>query len=460
MKERKVETGNNVKKDDHNTNNIPIYNPTNFQYNSMYPFASNYTNSPFYLNQMLYNPYPYQYQYPCYNTNPGYYYPQPVYLPFNPLNKMNSTTSQTNSHVLDTKHKKGSIGEENDCDSNNSKSSNKESCNNDNKKTFSTIKEIFTNKKNLIKYLNTYKGSKRVQLLIDNTKEADDIELIVAKIFPFLRQFSQHKYGNYFIQNLIKQLTIQQRTQFWNLFFDKNITDYTNSQFSSHVLIRLIECTSDSYEWEFILSNLKDNFVNMVYHHYGVVVLQSIIKALDKDSIKVFKFFIQNNFLDLCNNKNSLLLLKDFIMKLSEKENAASDIKQILLLIKINFDKLIYDKLGVNLIVFITNTIKYQLWYNILSDFLNEDIVSYATNRFSSRLILSIITNKEISYYLKNQFVIKSLFNFSIFKQLSTNEFAKVLIKEGINYISSEERNKLKDSNTDYDYIFNDSRVE
>ena len=208
--------------------NLTSNNNTNQQQiNSNIPYYgmnTNYSTSQFgsYINPLdsqSFYPYPY-YCLPnnissCYQTPyVSYCYQPPYSQSFYPYTNITTTTKSTKTKKIPSTKKISikKLNQESSEDSVKSQTKNsKDAPVKQSKQNFLTLDDILSNK-NLTLYINSLKGSKKMQKILEDLHpNSIEIQNIFKLILPNLGKITNHNFGNYFIQKLVKKLTFSQR---------------------------------------------------------------------------------------------------------------------------------------------------------------------------------------------------------------------------------------------------------
>ncbi len=138
------------------------------------------------------------------------------------------------------------------------------------------LMEIIDEKPNLVKYINTIKGSKKLQVLIES--ELDNsltLNYLFSKIQLDIGKITNHPFGNYFFQKLIEKTSYSTRKKIWDFFFSRRIEDYTLNQYGHFAFLSLLKATSSEEEEIYVSSSLKRSYSILAYYPTGSFIIQT-----------------------------------------------------------------------------------------------------------------------------------------------------------------------------------------
>lgn len=378
----------------------------------------------YYSNQNIY--YPYQYPTPMIYNNfqsyniirPVYHYP--LYFPYNqsppnfqnvpnvpnlkifPSIKDNNEIKVTTEKIKSTKATPTSndmIIQNEHISSTNTK---------EKKMKYETIFEIFTYKGNLVRFINSYKGSIKLQKLLENEINETDIELILNKIKPFIGKISNHQFGNYFLQAYVKKVTFKERKQIWNFYLFRNLLEYLSNTYALYVfqaLLSNLQSKFDKNELNFIITSLKSYYKDLAYSENGCTLLSKLLIFINNISdveikdLKPLLDFMLCDFTNLIVNKNSICILNGVVNVLACLRNA-DNIKEIFIK-KLEFQGILNHN-EYSLFSVILAKWDYCFWLNSINNFIENDSMLYITKKL-------IFTNINFLLILKTVFKKDSL---------------------------------------------------
>ncbi len=386
IKDMKLEESHlqvNMNKQDTHKNKIEAFYPYGQYFNSTYYPSSSYQPQSFYscLN-MQQNPYV---------MNNIMFYPKAInpssnnfhYITNNsilvnnsPVYSINNTTNQ----LLHQTHKANAKAQEKLVKS-------------DQNTTNNNSLECFINDKSLfMKKINSKKGSLKLQTLLQNEKNPELINKLFLFLCPILSRLTNHMFGNYFLQTFIMKLDFEKKNFLWQLYKD-NIEKYIINDFGVHIIIKLVQYTPILPL--FIKELLMNDIEKYIYFPLGSYLYQVFYDNLisSKSSYKAeFEFLIFSLSFNLCQNINSVVLIKKVII------NMKNDSRKTRSLILHNFiphlGSFLKNKFGCQTIESILFHWELDLLEKALCDEILTDLIYYSINKYSFQLIKFIIVNR------------------------------------------------------------------
>ena len=395
----------------------------------------------YYSNQNIYNPY----QYPTpmiYNNFQSYNVIRPVYqypinFPYyqNIPNNANferlsniKITNQSEVKSTDEKSKTSKVSKafhtstENNIQNqqNNSSTSIKEK-----RMKYQTIFEIFTYKNNVVRFINSYKGSIKLQELINKSINETDAELVLIKIKPFIGKISNHQFGNYFLQAFVKKVTFKERKQIWNFYLFRNFLDYIKNTFALYVfqaLLSNLQSNFDKNELNFIITSLKGYYKDLAYSENGSHLLSKLLASVNNVSeveikdLKPLLDYIITDFSNLIVNKNSIIILSELVNFLAFI-STTGDIKEII--IKKLDSQGILNQNEYSLFSLILAKWNYYFWFGSITNLIENNNLQYFKNKLiftnlNFLLILkTVLKNENLSTFQKSDLSTKLLYRMS-----------------------------------------------
>ncbi len=296
--------------------------------------------------------------------------------------------------------------------------------------SYKKISDYMLNKRNLVKYINSYKGSTTLQKLLEKSEDKDELNLVYAKVKPFLGKISNHQFGNYFIQLLLKKINEKQRIEVWYFFVSRNFTDYASNQYATHVIATLITASVSEKEKELIISMLDNHIYFLVFNHNGVLLLSLLLDHIKAPAINQLVDKAIYLIPKLMYNKNSLIFVRKLIESLTSKDKLNA------FYIKINpsINKIILDKQGAAIVEHLLTKLHYSIWHAHIISIINEDLKLYLQNKYSLRITMlalstELVPTEKISDFV-NSIDIKLLINVY-------NDDMRDFLKEVIKYYDS-----------------------
>ena len=129
----------------------------------------------------------------------------------------------------------------------------------------------------LYDYIITQKGSRDVQAFIEKKFSEKEIYLLINKLRNYISDISINKYGNYFIQELIKICSTSQRIILLECMKNRFL-EISKNTYGTFCLQALIEISSLPKEKQIILSCILGNERELSLDSKGTHILQKFIK--------------------------------------------------------------------------------------------------------------------------------------------------------------------------------------
>lgn len=244
-------------------------------------------------------------------------------------------------------------------------------------------------KDNISEYINSLKGSKKVQKIIAPLEDQHpDILLLFESIFPSLGKITNHNFGNYLCKLLLKKVGFNERQQAWKFYKRRNLLDYALHQFGTHSIQSLIQSASSLKEEIFVIGQLEDYFDILAFHHNGAHILVNILASYDEKSVVNLISYLNNNFAQLSNHCIGSTLAKKLInIMATYKPNVKSDfLKQFYKQIPALFN----DKYGCSVIIDIIDS-----WgrpgSSIIVETLEPNLSYYIKGKYSINVLLKCL---------------------------------------------------------------------
>ena len=182
----------------------------------------------------------------------------------------------------------------------------------------------------LYDYIITQKGSRDVQAFIEKKSKEKEIYILINKLRNYISDISIKKYGNYFIQELIKICSPSQRIILLE-FMKNRFLEISKNTYGTFCLQALIEISSLPKEKQLILSCILGNEKELSLDARGTHILQKFIKCtkdeerfeLNANIINLIDclitdasgVYVLNALVDNTNDKSIKLKLFDYITK-------------------------------------------------------------------------------------------------------------------------------------------------
>lgn len=178
---------------------------------------------------------------------------------------------------------------------------------------------IVIEKGNVAEYINSQKGSKKLQCILEGLCDDDpDVILIFDHIFPYLGKISNHNFGNYFCQALFKKIPFSKRQTAWKFYNRRNFTDYASHQFGNHSIQALIDAVNTPLEENYVISQLEKHYENLAFSSNGCYILQRVLTSFQLCNCQSLIAYMISKFRYISCNTIASNLLKKYIKVLSD----------------------------------------------------------------------------------------------------------------------------------------------
>ena len=103
----------------------------------------------------------------------------------------------------------------------------------------------------------THKGSILIQEFLNSLNDFE-LNKLFTNLTPYISSIMCLEYGNYFIQKLIKKLSIQQRLKIYELI-EPNFIEIAINKSGTHSIQSLIDCIQSPLEYNYLDKLLSKN---------------------------------------------------------------------------------------------------------------------------------------------------------------------------------------------------------
>jgi hypothetical protein len=265
----------------------------------------------------------------------------------------------------------------------------------------------------LIKFLCTKKGISEMENYLNNHK--NNIEILIYLLNKEgLTKLMKHKFGNYFIQEIIKEAKYPQIKLILELI-SQNFVEISESNSGTHVLQALLDKVISFELRNIVLRSIENKELEMAFNNNATYVLQKIIGIIpDTERLNTNEVII-NNTINLALDSDCVFIIEKFISTITIIENK----RRIKKIICDNCIQLATSPFGNYLIQYL-----FQVWKdndieeinNIIIDNANflakqryssnviEKAVDTYNNKYRPRLVRSLSLGGDILEIIKNQY--------------------------------------------------------
>ena len=304
--------------------------------------------------------------------------------------------------------------------------------------SFEVFKYLLLNNINiLLMYLKTQKGSILSQDFLDEIDQ-EDLSLLFNNISPFISQIMCLEYGNYFIQKLIKKLSIDERLRIYQII-EPNFIEIATNKSGTHTIQSLIECANSSIELFALDKLLNINTLLLFLDENAYHIIMKIILEISENKRNNLNIFLVMNVDKIAINYYGAFCVNKFIYK-------NNDLQLRYLLIQNmqnNIHQLIMNKNSCTILFLILE--KFGVNYGLF-------IIKYIKNNFvllSNHPITIFFIIKTLNYLYKNNIFELGILIWFIYKSnilidyLLSNENGIKMLNQLINFSDEEQKNYI-----------------
>lgn len=183
---------------------------------------------------------------------------------------------------------------------------------------YSSLTQFFSCK-DPINYINSLKGSRHLQKLIQ--KNETEAYTLYEYIANFINEVIFNVYGNYVVKKVFSLLKANQRARVWGNL-EKNISSFCVAIHSHHSIIMLISKSETDVETDKIEGVLIPFFSELIINEQGISVLAELVSKLDfrKKTVRIVNY-ICDSIIEILQNKAAVALCKKLITRLDDEGN-------------------------------------------------------------------------------------------------------------------------------------------
>ena len=266
----------------------------------------------------------------------------------------------------------------------------------------------------LIKFLCTKKGKAEMENYLNNQKK-NNIEILIYLLNKEgLTKLMKHKFGNYFIQGILKDAKYPQIKLILELI-SQTFVEISESSSGTHVLQTLLDKVNTFELRNIVIKSIENKELEMSFNNNATYVFQKIIEIIpDYERLNTNEIII-NNIINLALDADCVFIVEKFISNITIKENK----KKVQDIICQNCIQLATSPFGNYLIQYL-----FQIWKDSDIEKINNIIIENANflakqryssnviekavdtfdNKIKPRLVRSLSLGGEILDIIKNQY--------------------------------------------------------
>lgn len=172
----------------------------------------------------------------------------------------------------------------------------------------------------LIKLLCTKKGITEMKNYLSNHKNSNIEILLYLLNKEGLNKLMKHKFGNYFIQEIIKDANYPQIKLILELI-SPNFVEISKSNSGTHVLQTLLDKVNTLDSRDIVLKSIENKELEMAFNNNATYVLQKIIGIIPDNERLNMNEIIINNLVVLALDSECVFIVEKFISTITIKEN-------------------------------------------------------------------------------------------------------------------------------------------
>lgn len=287
----------------------------------------------------------------------------------------------------------------------------------------------------LIKFLCTKKGISEMENYL-NSHKRNNIEILIFLLNKEgITKLMKHKFGNYFIQEIIKDIKYPQIKLLLDLI-SNTFVEIAESNCGTHVLQTLLDTVNTFELRDIVLKSIENKELEMAFNNNATYVLQKIIGIVpDTERLNLNEIII-NNLVSLALNSDCIFIVEKFISTISIKQNK----EKINDIICENCIKLATNPYGNYLIQYL-----FQIWKGGDIEKINNIIIENANflakQRYSSNVIEKAIELYDINIKPR---LIRSLSLGGDILDIIKNQYGHYVLNKAVKYMDETLKNEIE----------------
>ena len=287
----------------------------------------------------------------------------------------------------------------------------------------------------LIKFLCTKKGIAEMEIYLNNHKK-NNIEILIYLLNKEgLSKLMKHKFGNYFIQEIIKDAKYPQIKLILELI-SQNFVEISETNSGTHVLQALLDKVNNFELRNIVIKSIENKELEMAFNNNATYVFQKIIEIIpDYERLNTNEIII-NNVINLSLNADCVFIVEKFISNITIKENKEK-IKDILCQ---NCIQLATSPFGNYLIQYL-----FQIWKDSDIEKINDIIIDNANflvkQRYSSNVIEKAIDTFDNKIKPR---LIRSLSLGGDILDIIKNQYGHYVLNKAVKYMDEKLKNEIE----------------
>ena len=287
----------------------------------------------------------------------------------------------------------------------------------------------------LIKFLSTKKGISEMENYLNNHKK-NNIEILIKLLNKEgLTKLMKHKFGNYFIQEIIKDAKYPLIKIILELI-SQNFVEIAESNSGTHVLQTLLDKVNNFELRNIIIKSIENKELEMAFNSNATYVLQKIIGIIPDNERLNMNEIIINNLINLALDSDCVFIVEKFISSITIKENK----NRIKYIICKNCIQLATSPFGNYLIQYL-----FQIWKNEDIEKINDIIIDNANFLAKQRYSSNVIEKAVDTYDSKiKPRLIRSLSLGGDILEIIKNQYGHYVLNKAVKFMDDKLKNEIE----------------
>ena len=269
-----------------------------------------------------------------------------------------------------------------------------------------------------------------------NNGKKNNIEILIYLLNKEgLTKLMKHKYGNYFIQEIIKEAKFPEIKLILELI-SQTFVEISENNSGTHVLQALLDKVNNFESRNLVIKSIENKELEMAFNSNATYVLQKIISVIPDNERLNMNEIIINNTINLALDSECVFIVEKFISTITIIENK----KRIQNIICQNCIQLATSPFGNYLIQYL-----FEIWKNDDIEKINDIIIDnaffLANQRYSSNVI-----EKAIDIYdnrIKPK-LIRSLSLGGDILEIIKNQYGHYVLNKTVKFMDEQLKNEIE----------------
>ena len=253
--------------------------------------------------------------------------------------------------------------------------------------------------------------------------------LVPTLFFPYtlgyFEELSNHKFGNFYVKKLLKFLPKEMLDKLIQFLYPIIYRIVTN-QYGKKVIEQLIKCIKNNDELIIKFINaLIPNIFKIINDLNGTNIIYKLL-LIKSNYKKILENIICSNINEIIITREGNSLIKKYYDILAKGSTEQQKL-QFILAINNNFNHIINNKFGCNLIKYMIGSTKNISFISLIKQNILMNLIFYSNGKYSSNVIEQCLDN----IVFKDP-IIQELLNENIFGKILLNEYGNYVIQKAI----------------------------